>query len=395
MTDRFPYPLTNGQNLRIYNFVKNLHRRNKFYLVTYGKGDYPVEVKELFQKIYLLDTKPRQSRNGSWLMRFRSRFLADGLVVYDHRMASLLGEVMRHHEFDCVWISGWDMMVYCGILKPLPILADVVDDGVLELLREFRHLSGIRQLMHLSKRLIQVCHFERKYFKLGSVVNVVSEKDAKIIANITNSRHISVIHNGVDTNYFRPYNVKQDEFSLVFEGKIGFRPNVDAVLYFARNVLPLIREVVPDVRFHIVGKDPPPEVRSLASNQIVVTGFVQDIRPYLARAAVFVCPIRKGAGIKNKVLQAWAMGKAVVATPQSIGGLEARHGENILIARKSKEFAEHVVSLLQDKNKREYLGRNARKTVRDSYTWQKKAKELESVFQYLGMLNKAKIRGHA
>jgi glycosyltransferase involved in cell wall biosynthesis len=127
----------------------------------------------------------------------------------------------------------------------------------------------------------------------------------------------------------------------------------------------------------LVGTDPTPEVRALACDAIEVTGYVDDVRPHLDRARVFVCPLRKGAGIKNKILQAWAMGKAVVATPQSVGGLEVQEGVNVLVRPFNRGFVEAIVALLNDPARAAALGEAGRRTVLDHYTWDLKAAELD------------------
>jgi glycosyltransferase involved in cell wall biosynthesis len=164
-------------------------------------------------------------------------------------------------------------------------------------------------------------------------------------------------------------------------------------VYFATSVLPLIKARVPDVRFRIVGKNPAPEVAALASTDVEVTGFVDDVRPYLDRAAVFVCPLRKGAGIKNKILQAWAMGKPVVATSKSTGGLAVREGENILVRDDPREIADAVVELLESPAKRQSMAAAARATAESRYGWARQARALESVMS--GLVRSGEVVAHA
>jgi glycosyltransferase involved in cell wall biosynthesis len=192
-------------------------------------------------------------------------------------------------------------------------------------------------------------------------------------------KRVEVINNGVDEKFFSPQGVQIDLTNLVFEGSISFGPNKDGVLYFVKDILPKIRRKVPEVTLTIVGRNPPPEILSLACPSITVTGFVEDVRPYLERAAVFVCPLREGAGIKNKVLQAWSMGKAVVATTPSVGGLKVRNGENIIVSDDPSSFAEEVTKLLKDPAAAASIGKNAQNTINEHYTWEKKSKQLENL----------------
>lgn len=171
---------------------------------------------------------------------------------------------------------------------------------------------------------------------------------------------------------------------------MGFRPNIDGVLYFGAEILPLIRREVPDVKFLIVGKNPPEAVRALSGPGVEVTGFVDDVRPYIEQAAVFVCPLRTGAGIKNKLLQAWSMGKAIVATSPSTGGLKAEDGVNLLVRDNPQAFADAVVALLRDCERRRALGAAGRETILDAYTWDRKAEQLEALM--LNMVEGGNLR---
>ena len=154
---------------------------------------------------------------------------------------------------------------------------------------------------------------------------------------------------------------------------MAFPPNQDAAQFLTGEILPLIWQVRPDVCLTLVGRDPPPALQALQNERIQVTGAVPDVRPFVAEAALFVCPLRSGAGIKNKLLQAWAMGKAVVATPLSVGGLAAREGDNIVLREGAPALAEAVLELLDAPERCQALGVAARNTVLEQYTWSRQA----------------------
>ena len=163
---------------------------------------------------------------------------------------------------------------------------------------------------------------------------------------------------------------------------MGFAPNVDAVRYLVSNILPRILETVPSVHLYIVGKDPHPDIMAASGERITVTGFVQDIRPWLIKARVFVCPLQKGAGIKNKILQAWAMGIPVVATTKSVGGLRILDGYNILVRDRPDAFAEAVVSLLHHPRLARSIGMAGRYTVEQHYSWTQAAVHFGDILQH-------------
>ena len=212
---------------------------------------------------------------------------------------------------------------------------------------------------------------------------------------------ISVLPNGVDLNYFKPMEVPRDPATLVLSGKMSYHANVAAARYLVRDIMPRVWAQRPDVKLYIVGKDPPKEITKLKSpifnlqspisnfesaicnpkSEIVITGHVPDIRPYLTQATIAVCPVLYSAGIQNKVLEAMAMGIPVVATPQSCAALEVTNRENILIAEEAEEFAQRVLELLDDEGLRERMGRNARRYAEQHHDWRDVAQRLEEIYQ--------------
>ncbi len=172
---------------------------------------------------------------------------------------------------------------------------------------------------------------------------------------------ISVIPTGVDTEYFQPEvpsgpSLEQPD-TMAFTGGMDWMPNEDGVAYFVEKILPLIRRQIPEAAFWAVGRRPPRRIQALASDSVVVTGTVEDIRPYLAKAALCVVPLRSGSGTRIKIFEAMAMGKAVVSTSMGAEGLPVQHGKNIILADDPADFARQVVDLLRDPPRRQRLAR--------------------------------------
>lgn len=378
LCDRMPYPLQNGQNLRIFHYVRLLKNRHSFDLLCYGDGVVPPEVEPLFRSIEVFPRPDIPRRHG--IARLKAAFDVSELMPSSPAVRRHLGKVLPQRGYDLVWVSGWDMILNVPSGHGIPVVADIVDDGVLEYRRELAAAKTPRDIVRQLKWLIMNWLFERRYFGPADEVVLVAEEDARIFSKVSPGTSVTAINNGVDAQYFSPWAKAPDAQRIVFEGNVSFGPNVDAVRYFVASVLPLIRDRAPQAQFQIVGKDPSSEVQALKCEYVEVTGFVDDIRPYLASASVFVCPLRKGAGIKNKILQAWAMGKAVVATPVAVGGLRYRDGENIVVAEGPRALAAAVLDLIANPDKAARLGTAARKTVEQYYTWEAKASELEAVF---------------
>ena len=188
-----------------------------------------------------------------------------------------------------------------------------------------------------------------------------------------------VVKTGVDTTYFTPVDTVQRRAHLVFTGSMDWLPNEDAMLYFARDILPRIRAAEPDVTLSIIGRAPTPAVRQLAALEgIEVTGAVDDVRPHVAAGSVYVVPLRIGGGTRLKIFEAMAMGKAVVSTTVGAEGLPVTDGTDIAIADEPNAFADAVVRLIRDTDVRQQLERAARQLVVDRYDWSAVANDFET-----------------
>lgn len=215
----------------------------------------------------------------------------------------------------------------------------------------------------------------------GKVI-VCSEKDAHTLKSMRPGLNVEIIPNGVDINYFFQRPEKEDENIIVYTGAFAYEPNVDAVIYFAKEVMPIIRKEISDVRFIVVGSDPPKKILSLKNfdASIVITGYVDDIRPFVGDAKVFVAPLRMGSGTRLKILQAMAMGKPVVTTTVGCEGLTVENGTHLLIADSPLEFAKLIIELLKNKELRQKIGAQARQLVCEEYAWPKIQATLLRVF---------------
>lgn len=382
LADAYPYPLQNGHALRIYHYARLLRERHNFDLACFADAPPPPELTSIFRRIEGFPLPAAREAETVW-RRLRDAFTVERMLVRSPQMTSRLRVLLEERHYDLIWGAGDAVMASIPKARKIPLLGDLVDDGVLSSLREVPRANNIAMALRKLKWACLSALFERRYFGIADQCLLVSEVDARWFRRICPATPTSVIHNGVDAEYFSPMQCVHDPRNLVFEGNLAFPPNSDGILHFCRETLPLIKRAVPDVTLTIVGKNPPPQVQALACDGIEITGYVDDVRPFLERAAVFVCPLRKGAGIKNKVLQAWAMGKATVATPRSTGGLAAEDGRNIYIRNDATGFAAAVVELLNDAEMRHTMGQAARSTIVQHYTWRKKAIELEALMESL------------
>ena len=226
----------------------------------------------------------------------------------------------------------------------------------------------------------RIRRWEKSLSRRFSAIITNSAIDNDFLKTLDPAGNMVAIGNGVDSEFFTPAGAAVEATWLVFTGVVDYPPNEDAVLYFCDAILPLIRARCPNVQFWVVGKYPTESVKAREQRPgVVVTGGVPDVRPYIDAAAVFVCPLRYGTGVKNKILAALSMQKAVVATRISLEGLDLQEDEHILAADEPEAFADQVIRLIEDRELAARLGRTGRDRVSSSYSLESSAATLESL----------------
>jgi glycosyltransferase involved in cell wall biosynthesis len=204
--------------------------------------------------------------------------------------------------------------------------------------------------------------------------------------------------NGVDCDYFAPIEVPEEPYTMVYSASMDAIQNSDSAVYFVRTILPLIRRRCPQSRLYLVGRQPPPSVQALASDHVTVTGFVDDVRPYIARAAVYIVPTRIGGGTRLKILEAMSMGKAIVSTRVGAEGIDCADGSDIVLADSPEMFAEAVVRLFDSIEERRRLGEAGRRRALNQYDWAATGERIQGYYVEAVRNARARLRsetGHA
>jgi glycosyltransferase involved in cell wall biosynthesis len=232
-----------------------------------------------------------------------------------------------------------------------------------------------RPLLELEWRKLR--RYEAAACGRAQLTIAVSAGDADALSRLAPAARVRAVPTGVDTAYIRPNGVPKLATGLVFTGSMDWYPNEDAILYFLRTSFPRIRAEAPDVSLTIVGRNPSPALRAAAGPGIRVTGTVDDVRPFVDEAAVYVVPLRVGGGTRLKLFEALAMGKAVVSTTVGAEGLPLEPGEHFVQADAPEDFARAVVGLLRRPDERRRLGEAGRQLVESRYSWPQVAMEFE------------------
>jgi len=292
-----------------------------------------------------------------------------------------LYEVVRGSRFDVAFIAFPEAAAY-GMRLPSNLLR-VFDAHEARSIRILRLLRAKKNPLKKAYLFLEWVKWRRIESKLGSVYDLIiaiTPLEQRYFYQLNPRANVLWIPRGVDVDYFYPVDhAIREENSLLYVGYFGNIANVDAIMFFVEKVWPKVKVEIPGVRLSIVGSYPPPKIIALGEKEdIRVTGFVEDIRPFLSRASILVAPIRQGAGVKVKILQAMAMATPVVSTVEGIEGIEGVvDGEHALIARNADEFAQKAIMLLRNPVLRANLGQNARSLMFHIYNWQENMKELE------------------
>ncbi|MEO8285471.1 MAG: glycosyltransferase [Chloroflexota bacterium] len=224
---------------------------------------------------------------------------------------------------------------------------------------------------------------ERAAWQQYDGITLTSERDAQLLRRDAPEKPTMVIPNGVDTAFFHPSTAPVEPGTILFFGAINYYPNTEGLLFFLDEVFPHVKQQNPGARLWIVGQLPPPAVAARAAKDVIVTGLVDDVRPYIERAAVVIAPLRIGGGTRLKIVEAMSMGKPIVATHIGAEGLDVNDGEDIVLADTPEDFANQVARVLGDTALARRLGEAARHRAVARYTWQSAVDRLEHFYQEL------------
>ena len=209
-----------------------------------------------------------------------------------------------------------------------------------------------------------------------------AREDKNRIERMNPNVKTGIVPAGVDTSYFYPWKIEEEPGSLAFVGDLSWLPNVDGVLWFYNRVWPRIKKASLPVKFYVIGRRPPEKIRKLSKKDenIVVTGFVRDARPYVAKCSVYVVPLRIGGGMRLKILEAMAMERPVVATSVGAEGIMVTNRENIMLADGEADFAERVIELLKERNLRRRVAQGGKSLIEQKYRWESVIEALEKEY---------------
>ena len=384
-----PWPLHLGDRLIIWHLARELAQRGHV-IDLLAFANRPADREEIeryrahFGDIALIDEPPRsQSALLRRLLLPQTRFPQHADQARSPAMWQAITQQLARQSYTCAhFFGGVQVYEYRKAVGALPALITPYESYSLYLRRELEAQAGPApgaRARHLLARRYESWMFTPFLRRV-----VVAERDRAELRSINPALDWEVIPNGVDLEYFRPLSGPREAATLLFTGNFAYEPNEEAALYLARELLPTLRQQIPEARLWLVGDAPSAAMRALAGEHILVSGRVPDLRPWLARATLFVSPLRLGAGIKNKVLEALASGCPLAATPLSVDGIAAISGQHALLAERS-ELPTALRPLLGDAALRQRLARAGRELVEAQYSWQQVAGRYAALYESLGV----------
>jgi len=370
-----------GVALRVHHLLGRLSATHDVTLVHFRAASDRPEVSAVTARMRGVVCDPPGGQQASGPRLFRAARLPSPYAP-SASMDRAVRLLVSAERFDVVLAVHPAVLRHAFVEAGPPVVADLMDEPVLKIWRELHLARRPDTALRLVRRILGLLLYERALCSRAASCVVVGDDEARNLRRIVPTARIQVVPSGVDVDYFRPLDIRTEPHALLFSGNLDYGPNVAAIQYFHRRVWPRVLRGCPGAHWYIVGANPTPPIAALAREAgVSVTGFVPDLRPYLGRAAVVVSPLVSGSGIKTKVLEAWAMGKAVVATPLGCSGLQYQDGRNVALARSPDEFAQTTLTLLRDPARAAALGEAGRQTVCERYRWDTQADRLEAILR--------------
>jgi polysaccharide biosynthesis protein PslH len=392
-----PYPPHGGVLQRGYNIIREIGKRNDVYLLAFVhpdvlRNDRVIEeskkaLEAHCRKVEYVELWAKKSNLHKYAGYLWGAVSDQPFSVLAHRSEPFRNAIRRMRDSDKIDLVHYDTLALAQFRHDSTGLPDVLTHHNIESQLMERRSStevGILARIYTRQQAEKIKAYELSQSPQFDLNITVSDADAAHLKAMLPGIRTATVPNGVDIDYFMSDNGNaQKEPALIYTGGMNMFANRDAVIYFLENIWQKIKAAIPNVRFYAVGQDPPQELLQMAAkdNGVVITGYVDDIRPYVTRSSVYIVPLRVGGGTRLKILDAMAMGKAIVSTTIGAEGIHATNGKNILLADDPCEFADRTLELLKSPALRLSLGAEARKLVEHEYSWDIIGRRLQDAYE--------------
>jgi sugar transferase (PEP-CTERM/EpsH1 system associated) len=373
---RLPHPLERADGMTVYWMMKFLAPRHDIYLACFYDNEKQLEflpeLKKYCKSIELVKLKKWKAFLNMARTIFRRAVPLQVAYYRDAEMELAVKRLVDEYQPDI----AYSQLIRSGeYIAHLPSIKKILAMQVAQTLNYRRMISNVRSPFYKILYTVEyekVRRYEPAITREFDSCLLISKHDKESLDGHEDIHNIFYCPHGIDVAYYTPSGSVQKETAIVFSGIMEVPTNHDMVSYFLEDIYPMIKQRVPDVRFYIIGKNPAESIRRVAEKDpsIVVTGFVDDMRPFYERAKVGIDPLRIGAGMQNKLITGMCMGVPMVCSSIANEGIGAEHGKNVLIADDPENFADAVVEMLTDAEKARAIAEQAREFVEKFWTWE-------------------------
>ncbi len=393
LTPQRPYPAHQGTTLRNFNIVKELAKRHTVCVLCFLEPDQdPNDSGPLPELCQWVDTIPVPHRTTALRLRQMLTTLRPDMSwrLWSPEFKQRLNQRLQAQPFDVVAIEAIEMAPYLPDIEALTPTPQIIYDAhnAEWILQKRAFTTDIKQPARWPGALYswvqwhRLVRYEADLMRRTNHTIAMSPQDKAALHQINPQTPITIVPNGVDLTAYSQFEGLPIAHDLVFTGKMDFRPNIDAVLWFGQHVLPLIQAQRPGITFAIVGQRPHPKLDVLRSiPKITITGFVDDIRPYIAGATVYVAPLRVGGGTRLKILEAMTMARPIVSTSVGAEGFPVTHGQELYFADDPQTYAQTVLNLLDNPMRRAKVGQAGKAFAQAHYGWDALIPDMEAAYQ--------------
>jgi polysaccharide biosynthesis protein PslH len=384
---RIPYPPDKGDKIRAFHQLRAIARRHEVDLFTLVDDERDVvhraSLERYCRKVTALPINSRVARLRALPFLLTSKPLTIP-YFYSAELNTRVRRFVLDRSYDRIFVYCSAMAQYVEWVDRIPVVTDLVDVDSDKWTQYAGHAPFPMSIVYRREGHC-LREYERKVCERSSSIIVTTEREAALVRDIYDRANVHVITNGVDTTFFSPAAVQSEsgDPTIIFTGDMSYFPNEEAVMFFAQQVLPIVRRSVPGATFFIVGRNPGVAVQNMhGKDGVRVTGFVPDVRTYFAKAHVAVAPFSIAAGIQNKILEALAYGLPVVATSRTVQGLSKEVAAIVGIADTVSDMAEEIIQLLSDPESARRRGIEGRIRVTEGYRWDRSLDQLVHLLEH-------------
>jgi len=393
-TNKLPYPLDNGNALRVFNLSKELSKVHICYLASFDINKEqlnPLKKEQIFQEIHLLPSNKEKKRLRRHIRLSEKRFIQCSTPKYFNIIVNEFETLIDRYNIHLIYICHLELLEYVKDFHNVRKILDDCDCKTLTIERKYRRERANLSLIKKFKELLRLYRSKNLEKNLGTMVDIITtvspvDKARLQELNPKFKEKIKLLPNGVAPELVKKeYKSQEIPNSIIFWGNLDFEPNYTAVEYFYQQIfLPYLKDK--DIKWYIVGGNPPNTIIQMGKEHenIIVTGYKDDLFEFASHIPIMINPMVMGSGLKNKVLEAFALKRLVISNSMGIEGIFGPiPGEHYIHAESPKEFAEAIFYYLKNTIKRNQIGEQARKLVIDKYTWDKIGNDFMSIIDSL------------